>query len=1476
MKYEIVFVGINMKIKNIFSKIPLTQLAYACGIITALAGLVVLFGWQFDITILKTFGLGGVTMKPNAGALFLLSGITLLLLQFAQPIAKWLARFFSLLIILVGLLTLAQFVFTRNFGIDELLYRVTDTTGYISNPSRIAANAALNFVFLGIVLFYLSLQRTRLNFFIEFCFVAAFSISVVGFLSFVFGFSDSAGATGYSRMPVSAAASFLILCSGIHFTRRKHVPGITIEQKLFAGLTISFTLILFIIVLSISNIQSMRDAADLVRHTEVVKGEIRNVLSRTIDIETGGRGYLISGDENYYEPFKKASVEMPKILKHLYAFTIDNPAQQSAIKKLEPLIKKRIEITEELSVVRKTKGLSEAVSLLNTGKSKVVSDSIRAITANMLEEEDRQSEIRHAVEDSRTDEMKTLGLAGFLIQVFLLLLIFVFIKRDITGRRKAEESLQKLNEELEEKVNERTAELIQSEKKYRDIIETSLVGVYSTTLQGEILYINDAIVQMMEADSAVEYISSSILAVYKNPEDRNRLLNQLQVNGIVTNFEVEMITKKGNIITVLLSAKLQNNILTGMVLDITVRKKAEEKIKKANRVYAVLSNINQAIVRLKDKQTLCNEACRIAVEDGKFRMAWIGMIDQQTNKVLPAASYGLTEDYLKTINIDLNDEKLSQGPTGRSVKSGVHYLANDIANDPEMVPWRNEAIKLGYISSAAFPIKVFGSTIGAVNLYANEPFFFDEAEVKLLDELAMDISFAIEFFESETERKREENRKRQQSQILESIVKGMSLPTILELIVKSVEKEDSTSLCSILLLDDEGKHLYSSAAPSLPEFYNQAIDGLTIGDGVGSCGAAAYSKKRVIAKDLLTHPNWIPYRELAQRANLRSCWSEPILDAKGNVLGTFAIYHRQPQAPRNEEIELLTSVVYLASLAITSKKAEEEIRNMNAELEIRIEERTEQLAETNRNLHQEIEERKQVEDRFKLVVESAPNAIILVDSNGIIQLVNSQTENYFGYSRKELLGKKIELLVPNASGMNHQNLRSKFISHPTARSMGVAGDLFGLRKDGTIIPIEVGLNPLRINEETFILTSIIDITERKKADEIIKAAKAEAEQANIAKSEFLSRMSHELRTPLNSILGFAQLMDMGELAPSHKKGVHQIMKSGKHLLDLINEVLDISKIEAGHLTISPEPVEIYGIISETVDIVRHIAEENQISLEFDPSIFKKLFVKADRQRLKQVLLNLINNAVKYNRVGGSVKVECKAIDSERLMRISVTDTGMGLVQENIEKLFNPFVRIDEERNGVEGTGLGLTISKRLIEAMGGKIGVESERGKGSIFWVELPQSESQKDRHERNGDFIKSETKTANISGTLLYIEDNYSNIQLVEQIIETHRPSIRLITDMYGKNAVQLAIDYKPDLILLDLDLPDIYGNKVIKLLQSEPRTVEIPVIILSADAMTKQIEQLMEAGAKNYLTKPIDVVQFLMVVDEELGNRQKEGNRQ
>jgi len=411
-----------------------------------------------------------------------------------------------------------------------------------------------------------------------------------------------------------------------------------------------------------------------------------------------------------------------------------------------------------------------------------------------------------------------------------------------------------------------------------------------------------------------------------------------------------------------------------------------------------------------------------------------------------------------------------------------------------------------------------------------------------------------------------------------------------------------------------------------------------------------------------------------------------------------------------------------------------------------------------------------------------------------------------------------------------------------------------------------------LGKEKIILLAIEDITERKRYENELSKAKIEADRANAAKSEFLSRMSHELRTPMNSILGFAQLMEMGELNPAHKRGMNHILKSGNLLLNLINQVLDIARIETGRLAISQEPVDISSIILETLDIVRNLADENHIKIESEDATSKRLFVEADLQLLRQVLLNLINNAVKYNRKGGSVKVECKIQKQESIegwkkkdvIRISVIDTGKGIAQEYIDKLFNPFERVGADGTETEGTGLGLTISKKFIEAMGGKIEVKSTVNKGSTFWFELPQAAAQNTHFERLTDLTKQDAEITQTIGTILYIEDNFSNLELIEQILETHRPLIKLVTNKYGENAVQFAIDYKPDLILLDLNLPDIHGKEVMRLLKAESRTTEIPVVILSADAMVKQIDKLIEAGAKDYLIKPVDIVHFLKVVDK------------
>jgi len=399
-----------------------------------------------------------------------------------------------------------------------------------------------------------------------------------------------------------------------------------------------------------------------------------------------------------------------------------------------------------------------------------------------------------------------------------------------------------------------------------------------------------------------------------------------------------------------------------------------------------------------------------------------------------------------------------------------------------------------------------------------------------------------------------------------------------------------------------------------------------------------------------------------------------------------------------------------------------------------------------------------------------------------------------------------------------------------------------------------------------------EITQSKMIEEEIKRARFEAEHANMAKSEFLSRMSHELRTPMNSILGFAQLLEMSELNASQQKGVGHILRSGKLLLDLINEVLDISRIEAGHILLSLVPVQLNKIIPEMMDTVQLLAKARNVKVEFEVIPGDEMFVSADLQRLRQVLLNLLNNAIKYNHFGGSIKIWVSVapgnLDDADAVMISIKDSGPGISREDIPRLFRSFERIGAEKTQTEGTGLGLSVVKKLTEAMGGKVGVESVEGEGSTFWIVLPQGQTQSESFENHGDRLNAEPPLTVRKASVLYIEDNASNIELVEQILTSQRSNILLVSDRKGKQAVPLAIEYQPDLILLDLNLPDMAGGEVIRNLRSEEKTRAIPIVIVSADAMPLNPQKYLSDGVKDYLTKPLNINLFLKVIDQFIRN--------
>jgi PAS domain S-box-containing protein len=531
-------------------------------------------------------------------------------------------------------------------------------------------------------------------------------------------------------------------------------------------------------------------------------------------------------------------------------------------------------------------------------------------------------------------------------------------------------------------------------------------------------------------------------------------------------------------------------------------------------------------------------------------------------------------------------------------------------------------------------------------------------------------------------------------------------------------------------------------------------------------------------------------------------------------------------------------------------------------------------------------EQKQLDQRLRdqqfytrSLIESNIDALITTDPSGIISDVNKQMEALTGCTRDELIGAPFKNYFTDAeraeAGIKRVLSETKLTNYElTARA-----------RDGKETVVSYNATTFYDRDRALqgVFAAARDITERKILDQALQetnlalqSAKLTAEKANLAKSDFLSSMSHELRSPLNAILGFAQLMESGTPppTPAQRQSIDQILQAGWYLLELINEILDLALIESGKLSLSREPVSLTEMLSECRGMIEPSALRSGIGLTF-PRFNDIPFIKADRTRVKQVLINLLSNAIKYNRPGGTVEVICTMHEGQRT-RIGVHDTGNGLPPEKLAQLFQPFNRLGQESGSEEGTGIGLVVSKRLVELMGGEIGAESTVGVGSVFWIELHPT------HAPRLVAPVSELKTAIPARahtgapmhTLLCVEDNPANLMLVEKLLE-RRPDIQLLVAKDGIRGVEMARSARPDVILMDINLPGISGLVALGILAEDAETAGIPVIALSANAMPSDIEKGLAAGFFRYLTKPIKFNEFMDTLDSALlfANRQATG---
>ena len=512
------------------------------------------------------------------------------------------------------------------------------------------------------------------------------------------------------------------------------------------------------------------------------------------------------------------------------------------------------------------------------------------------------------------------------------------------------------------------------------------------------------------------------------------------------------------------------------------------------------------------------------------------------------------------------------------------------------------------------------------------------------------------------------------------------------------------------------------------------------------------------------------------------------------------------------------------------------------------------------------------------ILTSANFSIIATDEKGIIQLFNVGAERMLGYLAAEVVNKinpsdihdpqEVQARAEALSVELATTITPGFEALAFKASRGIE-DIYELTyicKDGSRFPAIVSITALRDDYGDIIGYLLIgtDNSVRKQVELELNKAMAVAEKANLAKSDFLSSMSHELRTPLSAILGFAQLMESGSPlpTPTQKRSIDQILQAGWYLLELINEILDLALIESGKLSLSLEPISLAEVMQECQAMIEPQAKKRGIGVVF-PKFEIRHYVKADRTRVKQVLINLLSNAIKYNKAGGTVDVQC-VTDTPGRIRICVEDTGEGLSAEKLAQLFQPFNRLGQEANVEEGTGIGLVVAKRLIEWMGGSIGVESTVGKGSVFWIEMNLTAEPKTTADAADPMASAPLPIHSDAQlrTVLYVEDNPANLMLVEDLI-ARRPDIRLLTARNGISGVAIAREALPDVVLMDINLPGISGIEALRILTDDPTTAHIPVIALSANAMPRDIEKGLEAGFFRYLTKPIKVNEFMNTLD-------------
>ena len=1370
----------------------------SAGIITILVGLLVVIGWKFDVDSFKTVVSGTISMKPNTALTFMLAGAALLLLHRPESLAKSTIRFIASIISAIGIISLGRYVIGWNFGFENLLFREQPGTPGTIYPGLMAFGTACNFIFLGLAFILLTTPRYKNRFIIRFLIIFSLSVSLFALLGYITGYVELAGPGSFTKMAINTAGLFVILCTGLLFsipTKAEHHASV--ERRLFTGLTISIALVIFVSSLAIEGMNSLQRINTTNSLTDKTLDQLNDIIIRIDKIQSAGRKFILTGEEYYRKSHEIGVLHLSRILDTLKLGEIENSAIHNV-----SLIAKRLANEKPAISFNKLKELGPERLMILMTKENEITDSIRGYTTKVLNQEKQLMLSRNSLGSSLSSKTRKTIFTGIAIQLLLILFLFIYVKRDVAGRKRAEESLRQMNNNLESLVEQKTQAIQQNEQQHLQMLTNSPISICHTSLDGKVLFTNQAFADLMDYNSLNEVFLDKSLAFYKNPGDREKFISLLKSNGRVEQYELEMISKKSKSVTVLLNAWMYQNSIFAMSVDITDRKLNELKINNLNRIYRILSSVNETIIHTKSKQLLFDEACRIATEKGKFMLAWIGVYDELVNKVLPVASSGDFGDYFETANIDMSDEHRRTGVVAQTITTGTHRIALDIMNSPEALPWRDNAIKHGYKSLGCFPLNPFGKTIGAFMLYADTPYFFDEAGISLLDEIASDISFALEIIENEKVRLQIEDDNREVKAKLEAALASMSDAVFIsDTEGKFIEVNDAFATFHRFKSKEECAKKFAEY-PDILDVY--MADGTLAPVDMWAVPRALRGEKGVNVEYSLrrkdTGETWIGAYNFS-----------PIFNKAGKIIGSVVVGRDITEAKQAQKL----------------------------------------LQES--------------EERFRNVFENSPIGNSLTTPDGRLN-VNKEFCNILGYPEEELSSKSFEEIT-HPDDVDESRLLVNTLLANKPETVRLTKRF--IHKSGRIVWTDVRTFLQRDIEghPLYFITSITDITELKKTIEELVVAKEKAEGMNRLKSNFLANMSHELRTPLIGILGYAEILSTELKEEDAAAMARTILTSGDRLKNTLNMILDFSKVEAEQIRLYSKQKNIIPLIQQCVVLFSEAAHQKKLSLSLEAES-EEIYAFVDERLFVDLLNNLVKNGIVYTEKGTvTVKVSVEKFAQKEWVRIDVIDTGIGIDEKDRNLIFEEFRQASEGiSRSFEGTGLGLTLSKKYAELMHGTITFESTVGSGSTFTIRLPLSDSVgkiSDKHSEQAPLNLPVTKS-NQRFSTLYVEDDDVSQMVISKILSK---ICTIECADTGFQALAMAAAKTYELVLVDINLgKGMDGIEVTKKLREMPAYKNIPIVAVTAYAMPGDREEFLAAGCTDYISKPFTQNELIGIIKRTL----------